>query len=795
MTFTIIYVKLIKKKKDYLYYMDKKIPTNILVIFLITIFILALFSFFTQASHAQERTREGILITDIVVEGNRIVSTDTILLKIKTAIGRRLIQKQLNEDIKRLYSSGFFSDVSVKLEDYKDGVRVIFTVTEKAVIKKIIFEGNQSIGERRLLKEIETKKEDVLSKRVISSDIKKIKAYYRKKGFPLIEADYRIEIDDENRATLYIIIDEKIRYRIKKIEFIGNNSFDDKTLLKHISTREAGWFRSGVLDKNILEEDMEKIETFYQSRGYIDAEADSDMEYEKEKKGIYVTINIKEGLKYTAGEISLKGNFVFTNDEIKRELKLKKGDPYNPQQLRSDLIRIQTLYFDKAYMNCRVSPETLLDKRAQSINITYIITEGEINYVNKIRVAGNIKTKDVVIRRELRLYPGDKYEGEKLRRSKERLYNLGFFEEVIFDTQPTTAPNKSDLVVSVKEAKTGEFSFGGGYSSVDRFIGFVQIMQRNFDIMNFPTFTGAGQDLTLRATLGDVRRNYELSFTEPWIFGYPLSFGFDLFNIQTLRKSALGYGFDEERRGGALRLGKEFTDYDRASLKYTLEEVEISDVPTDASSALKDEEGENTISSLALTLTRDKRNNIFNPISGYLISATGKNGGGFIGGDKDFLKLSSRASAYFNYQEKLVLELKGRLGWVDGYDDTESVPIYERFFTGGTNTVRGYKERSIGPRDANTADPIGGESMLVGNIELTYPVFKNFKVAAFYDVGNVWADSDDIGSGDFKSGIGVGIRVNTPIGPIKVDFGYPLDEAHPGDEKKGRFHFSMTRGF
>jgi len=772
----------------------RSLYAGLMVFFTIALILMCSLSF-THSGYAQEQKPDKRIVTEIVIEGNNAVSNDTILLKIKTAGNRELIQKQLNEDIKRLYASGFFSDVSVELEDDKDGVKVIFNVTEKAVIKDIIFNGNDSIRKDRLLKEMETKQDDVLSRRIIKADIKKLKAYYHKKGFPLLDIDYRLEVDAENTAILYIDMDEKIKYKIKKIIFIGNDSFKDNKLLKQMSIRTAGWFRSGILDKNALEDDLERIKVYYRSKGYIDVKADSDVEYAEEEKGINITIKVQEGLKYVVGAISIKGNFVFTKKDILKELELKEGLAYNPQVLRVDVIKMQTLYFDKGYMNCRVSPDTLLNTQAQSISISYVITEGEINYVNKIRITGNSKTKDVVIRRELRLYPGDKYEGKQLRRSKERLYNLGFFEEVIFETEATDAVNKKDMVVSVKESKTGEFSFGGGYSSVDKLVGFVQVTQRNFDIMNFPTFTGAGQHLNLRATLGSVTRNYELNFTEPWIFGYPLSFGFDLFNLQTLRKSSLGYGYDELHRGGALRLGKEFTDYDRADLKYTLEEVEISDVPEDASSALKDEEGKNTISSLGLTLTRDTRNNRFSPISGYLLSVTGKNGGGFIGGDKDFMKLSSGFNAYFNYNEKLVLELRGQIGWVNEYDNTESVPIYERFFAGGASSVRGYKERAIGPRDINTDDPIGGESIMIGGIELTYPVFKNFKIAAFYDVGNVWADSDDIGTGDFKSGVGAGIRVNTPIGPVKVDYGFPLDEAQPGDDKKGRFHFSMSRGF
>lgn len=744
----------------------------------------------------QPEGQKEVLVTDIKIEGNHAIGTDTILLKIKTGVGRALIQKQLNDDIKSLYATGLFTDVSAQQEDYKNGERIIFYVVEKAIIKKVTFQGNDSINERILSKEIETKKDDVLSNSVLAADIKKIKAYYHKKGFVLVEVSYNTQIDKDNGASVTIIIDEKVKYKIKKIIFAGNNSFKPDALLKNMTTKTAGWFRSGVLDNTTLEEDIDKIKEFYQNNGFIDVEADSSIEYKNKEKGIYITININEGKKYTTGDISLSGNTVFSKDQLLKDLKLKKGTAYNPSELRNDVIKIQTLYFDKGYMNCKVSPDTLLDQKAQSINITYDISEDEVIYVDKISVTGNSKTKDVVIRRELRLYPGDKFDGSKLRRSKERLYNLGYFEEVIFDTEPTKSPDKKDLIVSVKEAKTGEFSFGGGFSSIERLIGFVEVTQKNFDLMNFPTFTGAGQNLTLRGTFGSVRRDYLLSFTEPWILGYPYSFGFDLYNMETLRKSELGYGYDESHRGGNLRLGKELTDYDRVDLKYRLEEVRIGDVPDDASSALKDEVGKNTISSMGLTLTRDTRDNKFNPINGYMLTGAVEDGGGIFGGDKDFLKFTSDNSVYFNYlDEKLVLELKGSAGWVNEYANSDRVPIYERFFAGGANTIRGYKERSIGPRDLNTSDPIGGEAVIVGNAELTYPLFQNFKIATFYDVGNVWEQSSDIGNGDFKSAVGVGTRIKTPIGPVKIDFGYPLNEAYPGAKKKGRVHFSMTRGF
>ncbi|MFC1807364.1 outer membrane protein assembly factor BamA [Candidatus Omnitrophota bacterium] len=774
---------MIIKKRIYIIHIAVSIVT------LVSILLLPAYSQDSSEPASQE-------ITDITIEENKIVSTNNILSKIKLKTGDIFSQKAVNEDIKRLYATGFFTDVTAQIEDYEGGIRLIFSVLEKSVVEKIIFKGNEIYKEGKLAKVIETKEGDVLNKRRLSEDLKKIKAFYKKKGFPLVEADYDINLDaGANKAKVLIIIDEKKRYRIKNIRFEGNEGFPDKRLLKLLSTRVDALFTSGFLDESTLEQDMDRIGAFYKTQGYIDADASYQIEYGQDEKRIDILITVEEGDQYFVGALDLVGNLVITSKQINKELRMKTGDSYNPDNLRFDVMGIQTLYFDKGYMSCKVRPATKLDSQAKTISISYGIAEGSVSYVNDIRVTGNTKTKDLVIRRELRLYPGEQFDGKKLKRSKERLYNLGFFDEVIFNTEPTQTDDKRDLVVSVKEAKTGELSFGGGYSSVDRLLGFVEVMQRNFDIGNYPDFTGAGQSLKIRAEIGSVRQNYILSFTEPWIFGYPYLFGFDLFNYDRSKKSSLGYGYGERRFGGALRFGKEFTDYDRADLKYRLERIKISDVSADATDALKDEEGNNTISSLGLTLTRDTTDNKFNPMRGHILSATGEDAGGFLGGDKDFYKLFGLANVFFNYDKKLVLDLKLRVGWSDEYDDSKSVPVYERFFAGGANTIRGYKERRVGPRDAKTDDPVGGESMLIGNIEATYPVIKNFKIAAFYDIGNVWEKSDDLASGDYKSAIGTGVRVKTPIGPVKIDMGYPLKEAAPGEKKKVRFHFSMSKGF
>ncbi len=300
----------------------------------------------------------------------------------------------------------------------------------------------------------------------------------------------------------------------------------------------------------------------------------------------------------------------------------------------------------------------------------------------------------------------------------------------------------------------------------------------------------------MRASFGTLSNQYNLSFTEPWIFDYPVSFGFDLYRRSHERESDVGYGYDEARTGGDIRLGKEISEYLRGDLMYRFDSIDITDVSTNATADLKKEEGKNTISSFKFGLTEDRRDNRFLPTQGHLLTGSLEMAGGPFAGDKDFLKFFGRASKYFPLLRGSVLEFRGRMGLADAYGDSDELPIYERFFAGGAYTVRGYEERMIGPIDTTSKDPLGGESMLVGNIEYTYPLFDFLRVATFFDTGNVWKKMDDLGSGNFKSSFGFGMRLKTPIGPINLDYGIPLNK-EPGEDEKsdGRFHFSFSHGF
>lgn len=740
------------------------------------------------------------VVKAIDVKGNKTVSSLTILAKIKTQVDQPLSSVVLNEDLKRLYGLGFFTDVRIEQEDYEGGVKVVFHVAEKAVLSDIKIQGNTKIHKNDIKKEMQSVIGDFVDQKRVRDDVDAVRKLYEKKGFSGAKIDHTLDMNEETgQAVLNVTIDEGTKVRIVDIKVEGNASIKSGDILKKIKTRKMswwGWFNSGYLKEEDLAEDIERIKAFYDESGFSDVEVSSQTETANAAGDLRLKFIVQEGKKYLVGDVQLKGHTVLKAEEIQKVMLMTKEKPFSRRALRVDVGAIQDLYFDKGYLAAQIRSESVYNETTGRVDVNYSIMENELTYVEKVRVEGNSKTKDIVIRRELRAYPGESFSGAKLKRSKERLYNLGFFDDVRFDTEPGSQANTRDLVVSVKEAKTGEFSFGGGYSSVDSVLGFVQIRQKNFDWQNTRTWTGAGQDLNLRLEAGSVRKNGELSFTEPWVFGYPYSFGFDVFQREFDRSGNSGYFYDQRRRGFDLRLGKEFNEYDRGLLMYKLEEVKITNIEDDASQALKNELGTNTTSSVSLTLTHDQRDNIYSPSAGYLLTGTGEIAGGPLGGDKDFWKLNGTAATYFKHFDRFVLELKGRGGAADSFGDSEEVPIYERFFLGGANTVRGYRERRIGPRDPGNLEPIGGDLYWVGNAEETFPIYPDLiKGAVFFDIGDDYSDITDIGDGDGPySGVGFGVRIKTPIGPVKVDAGYPLDDIE-GEKKKIRFYFNISQGF
>jgi len=741
------------------------------------------------------------LVTGIEIKGNKSIGSNTIISKIKTKVGSPYQETVVSDDLKRLYLLGYFSDIKIDTEVYKDGLKVIITVTERPIIEKIAFLGilRLSMREDKLKETLKSKETQYLDYPNLAEDAKSIKKLYEKIGYSQAEVNYRVDISkDTDKARIEFNVVEGRRVRIKDILVEGNKNFSAKRILRLMKTKRAWFFNAGVLKDEVLLEDIERIKSFYHREGFTDVVVDYEVKPRPKKPFLlYITIRIQEGKKYLVGNVTIQGNEHILKKDILERLKVcVPGKVFSEEALSQDVVNIQGLYFDRGYISAEVQEATSLNSYTGRIDIVYNITESEVAYVDKIKVRGNVKTKDIVIRRELRIRPGDKFDGDKLKRSKERLQNLGFFEEVKYDTEDTQVPNKKDLVVEVKESKTGAFSFGGGYSTVDQFVGFVEIEQKNFDWKNFPYFTGGGQDLKLRGSLGSISNGFDLSFTEPWLFDYPVSFGFDGYKHTHSRDEDVGYGYDEDIIGGDLRLGKELTEYLRADLMYRHDTIKITNITDNATDDLLREYGSNTISSMQFGLTFDTRDNAFDPTKGDILSGSLESAGGLFGGDKDFWKFLGRASHYFPVFGGSVLELRGRAGLAKPYGDSDRVPIYERYFAGGANTIRGYHERKIGPIDPVSQDPLGGEALLIGNLEYLYPVFSFLKLAAFYDVGNVWSKVNKFASGGLKSGVGLGVRIKTPIGPIMLDYGIPLNK-EPGEDTRGsgKFHFSMSHGF
>ncbi|MBF0594924.1 MAG: outer membrane protein assembly factor BamA [Candidatus Omnitrophica bacterium] len=759
-----------------------------------------------QASPPAAPVPEAVAVNDalagknvaaIEVQGNKSIGIATILSKIKTRVGQPYRQNVISDDLKRLYNSGYFSDVRVDRKEEAAGLKVIIILEEKPIVEEITFSKLKFFNKKVLLSKIKTQAGKFLDKKALNDDVNTIEEMYAKKGLTQAKVDVEQFADAAtNKATLHFIIREGFRVKIKKINVLGNVAYNDDKVIKAMKSRSAWLFNSGFLKEEVLTEDMERVQAFYEKNGYIDAKATYTIE-QLHQGLVNVDVTVEEGKRYYVGDIQLKGNAVLAEPEIFAVMKdIKKGKIFSKVKLADDVANIKSLYFDRGYIFAKVEESTSLNPDNGQVELKLDIQEGGIAYINKIKIQGNTQTRDIVIRRELRMYPGDQFDGVKLRRSKERLNNLGYFDDVGFDIEDTATPDQKDLVVDVKEAKTGSFSFGGGYSTVDQLIGFVELDQKNFDFANWPNFTGGGQRVTARAEVGSSRNNELLSFTEPWLFDYPVSGGFDLYRSQYNRSSNTGYAYDQTRVGTKLRVGKELSEYVSTAGYYRIEQVDISNMQDNVSADLKAEEGKSLTSVVGASLANDHRDSTISPTKGWLTSGSADLAGGPFGGDKDFYRLETNGSYYIPLRFNSVMEFSGRLGMVSAYGSSSKVPIFERYFSGGARTIRGYSERSVGPIDSGNSDPIGGEGMMLGTVEYTIPLIDVIKFATFFDTGTVSAKYGDLFSEKLYSGTGIGFRVKTPIGPMNLDYGIPLN-TQPGETSRssGKFYFSVSRGF
>lgn len=762
------------------------------------------------------KAQEEVVVRELEIRfiGPETVSRALIQANIRTAVGKPITRELVEQDVRNLIGTGYFMDVRVFEEPVPGGVKVVFQVQGKATIKEVVIEGEKRFKEERLRRESSQKAGDILSERKAHADALKMEEIYQKAGYPDAKVEVVVTMDkDTGKAILTFKITEGDRVFIKAIKLKGNKAFSSKVLLKLMKTKARWWGSwlsgTGVLKDEQFKEDLERLRDHYRDNGYIDMEIRTNYVERVARQWIFIHINIFEGQQYKIGTIAIAGNKLFPSTELEKRLKMTTGKTFTPEGLSKDIKSIEDYYGARGYLDTTVRAARIANVATGRIDITYTIREGELTYIELIPIRGNTKTKDKVIRRELAVAPGDIYNTVRVEASKQRLKNLGYFSKVEATPEPTPIPNRKNLQISVEEQRTGSVTFGAGFSSIDNLIGFVEVTQGNFDLFNWPAFTGGGQKLRLRAQLGTERQDYILSFTEPWFLDRRLLLGVDLFHTFSSYQSN---EYDLQRTGGSVRLEKALTEFLRVGLMYTLQDIDVN-VDNNASEELQSQNGSQLQSSLTGTLTLDSRNNVFLTTRGNRTELSAELAGGPLGADVSIYKLYGKTTSYFPFFEGHVLQLLAAAGVVQAYGDTfgsggvvdedpspfvdfvkvDDVPIFDRFFLGGANTLRGFSYNKVGPKDVNN-DPVGGNTTFNGTAEYTFPIVERVRGAVFFDIGNVWKNSYQMNLGDLKSDAGVGVRLNLPVGPMRLDYGYPImTDKHTGTS--GKIQFSIGYQF
>jgi outer membrane protein insertion porin family len=772
----------------------------------VLIFIAGISLCFDQRSWAEgDSLKSGNTIMAIEIQGNHRIETATIRSHLKTKEGTPLSTDLIREDIKSLYQMGFFSDVRVDSEPVAGGVKVIYQVAERPYINEINFIGNAEIMTDKLKEKITVKQKTFLDDVQVKENAERLRQYYDAEGYYNTVVIPVLKIQGDKVDLIYYI-KEGAKATVKKIRFDGNKAIKPKTLKKNIDSQEysllTSWLtNTGYYKKEMLNEDVDKLKDFYLNNGYLQVQVGTpqvgfkedryqtrvtypilhgeiDYPYEFHTVRASVAFPLIEGDQFRVRAITINGQHVFTTDRLREALKLSEGDLFRRNVLREGVAAIHDLYGEKGYLYAMVVPQYTTDLAAKTVDLTLDIAEDNPMRIRQITISGNDKTRDKVIRRELRLNEQDLVDTRLLRRSFQRINNLNFFDSVEIVPE-RVGSDQVDLGVRVKEKSTGAFSIGGGYSSVDRLVGMVDITQGNL--------FGRGELLRGRAEFGKITKSYSLTFREPYLLDHPVSGTVDLFN-QTRDFSS----YSEKRIGGDLVLGKSFTEYVGGSMNYTLETLKIFNVQADAPNQINEQRGKTVTSSVGATIARDTRDFYFDPKEGSRTALTVQYAGTFLGGDNNFVKAIADASKFFPIRWDTVFSLHGRLGYAHGIAGTD-LPIGERFYVGGINTVRGFAFGRAGPVDPATNEILGGNKELIFNAEYLIPLVPEAKIKAvlFFDAGRAFDDSEPLPLNNLRLryGAGVGLRWVSPIGPLRLEWGYNLKPKE--NEKASNIDFTI----
>jgi outer membrane protein insertion porin family len=738
--------------------------------------------------------------------GPPAASDELIQANIRVKVGDVYTRSGTMDDVRMLYATGYFYNIRVAEERTTDeGVNLVYVVQGNPVLTDIRFEGNSKYSNRKLLKKITSKTGEPLNERKLFNDSQEILKLYQKAGYQKTDVKAVPSIDEATgRGKVTFEIKETPKVRIAKVEFVGADAFTQRKLRRTIKTRRRWMFSwitgSGVLKDDQFEEDKEKLIDFYRNEGYIDFDLkDVTFEYPDPKHTV-IRFFVSEGIQYKVGAVDFKGNKLFSDDELLRGERGAKppqmtvGETFTPKGLAQDVQAVQDYYGAKGYIDVRVIPDKNPNIEKGTMDLAYEVVNEDKgqSYIEKIDIRGNTKTRDKVIRRELAVSPGEVFDMVRVRRSKGRLEQMQYFDKVDTEIEPTDIPNRKNLIIGVEEGSTGNVEVGAGFSSVDNLVGFVGYREGNFDLFNPPYFRGGGQKFRINVQLGTRRKDYVLSFIEPWFLGRKLAFGTDLYHRELNFYSDV---YDIRQTGTRLSLTRTLgSDFLIGSLNYTFENVGLKNISDSAPQQIKEEDPDRWVSKVGSTLAYDTRNNVQLPNRGQRTELFSEVAGSYLGGDTDFYKLRLSSSWYFpGFFEGHVIEALGQGGVVQDYGDSTRVPLFDRWFLGGVTTLRGYRYRHVGPRV--DGEPLGGETYWYGSLEYSFPIIERLRFAVFYDIGNVYQDaySFDLGPGQatYSDNWGVGIRLNIPrLGPLRLDYAFPISHDE-GISDSGRFQFSV----
>jgi len=729
------------------------------------------------------------IIIEIIIIGNKRIEADAIKRVIVATPGDLFIPKNLSNDLKAVYSMGYFEDVRVEAESISKGKIIYFKVKEKPTIRRIIIKGNSSRFDDEEIKEnLNIKTGSILNIFKVQNNVKRIEALYKEKNYHNVKVDYKTIELKNNQADLTFIVEEGEKVRIKTIKFVGNKAYTGKKLKKLLKSSEKGFFfwltSSGDLKREDLNEDVAILASFYHNNGYIQAKI-GEPKVEFKENHIEITIKIREGVQFKVGKVFIKGDLVMAKEKIMEKIKISNQEFYNRRIVQNDVILIKDIYSDEGYAYAEIIPRTEQDFDKLVVNITFDIKKGKQVYFEEIIISGNTKTRDNVIRRQLRVYEQELFSGARLKRSVRNLYRLDFFTDVKVNTIKGSSDDKMVLKIGVTEKPTGSFSFGGGYSNIEKLFVMASISQKNL--------FGRGHILNLQGQWGSVTKKYALSFTEPWLFDIPLSASVKLYDWQ--------YEYDEYNKdsiGGSLQFGYPVYDYTRAFISFAHDnaDIKITDevtAPQSIVDLVEDIGSEDIITnSTSVSLRYDSRDRLFNPTEGSDHSISVQYAG--FGGDIGFSKYVAGSGWFIPLFKDLVGFLHAKGGYVRENSDGV-LPDYERFFLGGINSLRGFEWEELAPKDEDGND-IGGDKYVQFNIELLYPIFKDAGIVGivFFDTGEVYGKDEDVDLGELRESAGLGFRWYSPIGPIRIEYGYILDPIE-GRGEGGKWEFTMGGAF